>query len=146
MSIRIWISFSLLFMTGFHSSFRPEISVVRPWATPELLYVLLSSLPPHGIWRVFTPPPVARFFREKYRKILWGPPRGKRDCVIRHILERENGNWMKIIAWLREKSIWHPAWSAKLGVKMNFRQFLGVICAKNLRESGISWKRGLGNN
>ena len=34
------------------------------------------------------------------RKILspqiptWGPPRGKRDGVIRHILERENANWM----------------------------------------------------
>ena len=26
---------------------------------------------------------------------LMGPPRGKRDGVIRHILERENGNWMK---------------------------------------------------
>ena len=24
-----------------------------------------------------------------------GPPRGKRDGVIRHILERENGNWME---------------------------------------------------
>ena len=24
-----------------------------------------------------------------------GPPRGKRDGVIQHILERENGNWMK---------------------------------------------------
>ena len=26
----------------------------------------------------------------------------------------------------------------KLGVSMNIRHFLGVICAKNLRESGIS--------
>ena len=24
-----------------------------------------------------------------------GPPRGKRDGVIRHILERENVNWME---------------------------------------------------
>ena len=24
-----------------------------------------------------------------------GRPKGKRDGVIRHILERENGNWMK---------------------------------------------------
>ena len=24
-----------------------------------------------------------------------GPPRGKRDGVIRHILERENVNWIK---------------------------------------------------
>ena len=30
--------------------------------------------------------------------LKWGPPRGKRDGVIRHILERENGNWMRIIA------------------------------------------------
>ena len=67
-----------------------------------------------------------------------GPPRGKRDGVIWHILERENVNWVKIMAWLREKSIWHPAWLGKLGVNMNFRQFLSVICAKNLRESGIS--------
>ena len=27
-----------------------------------------------------------------------GPPREKGDGVIEHILERENGNWMKIIA------------------------------------------------
>ena len=45
---------------------------------------------------------------------------------------------VKIIAWLREKSIWHPAWLGKLGVNMNFKQFLGVICPKNLRESVIS--------
>ena len=32
----------------------------------------------------------------------WGPPRGKRDGVIRHILERENVNWMIKIALLRE--------------------------------------------
>ena len=29
---------------------------------------------------------------------LRAPPRRKRDGVIRHILERENGNWMEIIA------------------------------------------------
>ena len=39
-----------------------------------------------------------------------GPPRGKRDSVIRHILERENGNWMKRIALFRNRSIHHPAW------------------------------------
>ena len=27
-----------------------------------------------------------------------GSPRGKRDGVIRHILERENGNWMEKVA------------------------------------------------
>ena len=42
------------------------------------------------------------------------------------------------IALLRDKSMWHPAWLRKLGVNMNFGQFLGVICVKNLRESGIS--------
>ena len=31
-----------------------------------------------------------------------GPPREKRDGVIRHILERENGNWMEKIALFRE--------------------------------------------
>ena len=24
-----------------------------------------------------------------------GPPRGKRDGIIRHILKRESGNWME---------------------------------------------------
>ena len=37
---------------------------------------------------------------------IMGPLRGKRDGVIRHILERENWNWMGI---LRELSILHPA-------------------------------------
>ena len=27
--------------------------------------------------------------------IIRGPPREKRDGMIRHILERENGNWME---------------------------------------------------
>ena len=66
------------------------------------------------------------------------PPRGKSDGVIGHVSERENGNWMKTIALLHDKSIWHPSWLGELGVNMNFRQFLGVICAKNQRESGIS--------
>ena len=69
---------------------------------------------------------------------LNGAPRGKHDGVILHILEREKKNWMGKIALLREWSIWHLAWLGKLGVNMNFRQFLGVICAINLRESGIS--------
>ena len=33
---------------------------------------------------------------------LWGPPGEKRDGVIRHILERESGNWMEKIALFRE--------------------------------------------
>ena len=85
--------------------------------------------------------------------LYWGPPREKRDGVIGHISEPENVNWMKIIAWLRETSIWHPTWLGKLGVNMNFMQFLGVICAKNLRESGISsppwgapYRHGVSNN
>ena len=28
-----------------------------------------------------------------------GPPRGKRDGVIQHILERENGHWMKRLGY-----------------------------------------------
>ena len=46
-------------------------------------------------------------------------------------------NWMKKIALFRELSIWHPVRLGKLSVNMNFRQFLGVICTKNLCESGI---------
>ena len=66
-----------------------------------------------------------------------GPPRGERDCVIGPISERENGNWMNIIASLRDKSIWNPAWLGTIGVNVNFRQFLGVICVRNLRETGF---------
>ena len=69
---------------------------------------------------------------------FWGPPRGKRDGVIRHILERENLIWMEKIALFREWSIWHPAWLGKFGVNIKFRQFLSAICAKKLRESGVS--------
>ena len=37
-----------------------------------------------------------RFFQCTLSHFLkWGSPRGKRDGVIRHILERENGNWIK---------------------------------------------------
>ena len=32
----------------------------------------------------------------------WGPARGKRDGVIRHISKRENGNWMKNITLFRD--------------------------------------------
>ena len=44
------------------------------------------------------------------------PPRRKRDGGIEHISERENGNWMKMIALLRDKSIWHPACLVKTGL------------------------------
>ena len=44
---------------------------------------------------------------------------------------------MKMIALLRDRSTWRSASVGKLGVNMNYRQFLGVICAKNLRESEI---------
>ena len=77
---------------------------------------------------------------EKSQKILWslkGAPRAKHDCVNGHISKRKNVNWMEKIALFRDKSICHPAWLGKLGVNMHFRQFLGVICAKNLCESGI---------
>ena len=60
----------------------------------------------------------------------------KRDGVIRHILKRENVNGMKKIAFLREWSFWHPTWLGKLGVNMNFRQFMSVIYAKK-----SVWKR-----
>ena len=78
------------------------------------------------------------FFYQLTNHRFRGPPRGNRDGVFRHILGRENGNWMKKVEWLREWSIWYPAWLGKLGVNMNFRQFVGVIFAKNLRENGIS--------
>ena len=77
---------------------------------------------------------------EKSQKILWslkGALRAKHDCVNGHISKRKNVNWMEKIALFRDKSICHPAWLGKLGVNMHFRQFLGVICAKNLRESVI---------
>ena len=66
-----------------------------------------------------------------------GPTRGKRDGFIRHILECENGNWMKkvVLAWMIKLA------SSVIGYtrrEMNFRQFLDVICAINLRESGIA--------
>ena len=74
---------------------------------------------------------------EKSQKILWslkGAPRAKHDCVNGHISKRENVNWMEKIALFRDRSICHPAWLGKLGVNMNFRQFLVVIY---VRESGI---------
>ena len=55
---------------------------------------------------------VVRSLSTYAHKIIYynrGPPRGKRDGVIGHISERENGNWMEIIALLRNRSIWHPA-------------------------------------
>ena len=45
-------------------------------------------------------------------------------------------------ASLCNRLILYPAWLGKLGVSLNFSQFLGVICAENLSESGIlcfSW-------
>ena len=51
------------------------------------------------------------------------PSRGKRDCVIGHILKRENGHWLKKIAFLCHRFVWHPAWLGKVGVNMNFRPF-----------------------
>ena len=72
------------------------------------------------------------FWKNLVAKGFMGPPSGKCEGVIRHILELENGNWMEKIALFREWSIWHPAWLGKLGMNMNFRQPLGVIWA---------WKR-----
>ena len=37
--------------------------------------------------------------------------------------------------------MWHPALLGKLCVNMNFRQFMDVICAKNLRESDSKFPR-----
>ena len=39
--------------------------------------------------------------------------------------------------WLREWSIWNPAWLGKLEVNMNFRQFLGVICGSTCVKAGF---------
>ena len=30
-----------------------------------------------------------------WARTCWGAPRGERDGVIRHNLERENGNWLE---------------------------------------------------
>ena len=47
------------------------------------------------------------WFTLNNKYLVRGPPRGKRDGVIGHISERESGNWMEIIALLRDLSIWH---------------------------------------
>ena len=67
-----------------------------------------------------------------------GAPRGKRDGGIWHICRAWKGESDEKITLLRKWSVWHQTWLGKLGVKMNFRHFVGVICAKNLRESGIT--------
>ena len=63
-----------------------------------------------------------------------GGPKGKawwRDSAYSRAWKRElNGK----IVLFREWSIWHPAWLGKLRVNRNFKQFLGVICAKNLHK------------
>ena len=67
-----------------------------------------------------------------------GPPKGNAwwwDSTYFRAWKRESN---RKITLFREWSIWHPAWFGKLAVNMNFRQFLGVICEKNLLESGIS--------
>ena len=52
--------------------------------------------------------------RDRRFWMILGPPSGKRDGVIEHTSKRENVNWIRKIALLRDKSIWH------LGVNMNF--------------------------
>ena len=70
--------------------------------------------------------------------IWWSPPRGKRDGVIGHISRRGNMNWRWKLALLLEKLTWCSMWLDKLGVNINFRQFLSMVCAKNLCKSGMS--------
>ena len=67
-----------------------------------------------------------------------GPQRVKRDCVIGHISKRENGNWMRNVALLRDRSIWNPAWLDKLGVNWISCDLWAWSIKQNLRESGIS--------
>ena len=59
----------------------------------------------------------------------------KRGGIIGHIRKRELD---EKTALLHDKAICHPARLGKLGLNMNSRQFMGMICAKNLCESGIS--------
>ena len=59
----------------------------------------------------------------------------KRDGVIEHTSKHENGNWMKNIALLRDRSIWYPAWSGKLGIKLDFMKFWAWFTQKTLRET-----------
>ena len=65
-------------------------------------------------------------------------PQCKAWWLYGHISKHGNGKWMKNIALLRDILIWHSVWLGNLGVSMNIRQFLSVVCAKNLRGSGIS--------
>ena len=46
----------------------------------------------------FDPGPIF-FSNERKKVIIWGPPRGKRDGVIWHWLERKNVNWMKNLCY-----------------------------------------------
>ena len=70
-----------------------------------------------------------------FQIVSFNVKRGKRDGIIRHILERENWNWMKKLSYcVKDQSGIQRSW---VNLNMNFRQFLGVNCAKNLRESGI---------
>ena len=48
------------------------------------------------------------------------PPGGKCDGVVGHISECENGHWLKIIALLPDRSLWHLARLGKLDVSMNW--------------------------
>ena len=65
------------------------------------------------------------------------PSRGKRDGVIGHILKRENGNRVKKLALLHDRSIWHLTWLDKLGVNIDFRHFCGWFVQKTWVKAGI---------
>ena len=112
-----------------------EILMFLVWCTP-----LLPLEPYYPMYKAhLTLHLTFKIFLHIYNYLtINGPPRGKRDGVIRHFSERENGNWMGKFALLRDRSIWDPAWFGKLVMNMNFRQFLDVICEKNLRKSRIS--------
>ena len=63
------------------------------------------------------------------------PPIGKAWWRYSKYFKALNRDLDEKIALLCEWSIQHPEWLGKLGLNMNFRQFLSVIIAKNLSES-----------
>ena len=87
--------------------------------------------------------PISRWY-SSYREftviqchLLNGIPQGESVMALLNIFQsvKTGIGWKN--ALLRHISIWHSAWLDKLGASMNFRRFLGVICAKNLHESRI---------
>ena len=82
--------------------------------------------------------------------LIRAPPRGKRDGVIGHISERENGNWMKKcvlrdqgsceLPWC-DRSIWHPAWWVYLSYTWISGNFLVWFARKTCLKVLWLWRK-----